>query len=75
MSSWRDNPHWMVRQDEEPPAHDPPETGCECCGFLGGYGPDGEWDDDLGVEHTDLIWVNDACYSRGPKMWLCMECD
>lgn len=45
MKHWRDNEHWMVRDGDEEPGHDP-AGGCEGCG----------WVDERGVRASDLIW-------------------
>ena len=46
------------------PTHDPPEAGCESCGYL----------DDAGVTATDLAWAESPAWSPDRGQWLCMEC-
>lgn len=63
MWHWKDNPHWMVRDGDEQPAHDPGEYddnhACEGCGWIA----------DGGVAESDVI------YDAELDIWLCMGCD
>lgn len=62
---WKGNKHHMLIAGSGcEPDHDPPEAGCESCGYL----------DESGVEHTDLAWANAPAWSPGQGQWLCMEC-
>lgn len=79
MRHWKNNPHWMIRdEDEMDPDHDPPETGCESCGWpcedLDLVGAAGTYCDPP-VDEADLIWAPWTAWSPDRGQWLCMECD
>lgn len=56
--------HMLVYDYGCEPDHDPPETGCESCGYLEEFG---------GVNATDLAWCDEPAWSSTGQ-WLCMEC-
>ena len=61
---YKDNTrHMLVGGYGCEPDHDPPDTGCEGCGYL----------DDEGVEATDLAWCDKPVWAASGQ-WLCLEC-